>query len=138
MIIYVLLEALAGIVGGILIAKSVKKTDAITYGSLDKAGIVTNVVLSVVYVCLSPVYMFIGVISEPDGEGIVMALGLIVSLITASAAMFCAVGIGLSVALRRKGMSKESFAVQFAGMAGIALSILLYCVFAGSLLVSLN
>ena len=138
MFIYILLEAIAGIVAGIMIAKRTKKADGLSYGKLDKVGRITNILLSVFYVLISPLYLFLGMISEPDGEGILIILGVIVSLIAASAALFCALGIGFSVALRKKGKSGLSFAVQFAGVIAIALTVLLYCLFAGSLISSLN
>ena len=138
MSIYVLLEAIAGIVAGIIIATRTKKSDDIVYGKLDKAGRITNILLTVLYVITSPLYLLLGVLSEPDGEGFLWVLGLIVSLIAASAALFCGLGLGFSVALRKKGKSRLSFAVQFAGVVGIALTILLYGVFAGSLITSLN
>ena len=69
---------------------------------------------------------------------IFIILGFIVSFIAASAALFCGLGLGFSVALRRKGRSGLSFAVQFAGAVGIALTFLLYGVFAGSLITPLN
>lgn len=77
-------------------------------------------------------------ISEPDGEGLLIILGVLVSVIAASASMFCSLGLGFSVALRKMGKSRLSFAVQFAGVAGIALTFLLYAAFAGSLIGSLN
>ena len=118
--------------------KRTKKAEGLTYGKLDKVGCVTNVLLAIFYIIASPVYLFLGMISEPDGEGILIVPGVIVSLIAASAALFCSLGIGFSVALRKKGKSGLSFAAQFAGMAGIALTLLLYVVFAGSLISSLN
>lgn len=138
MLVYTMIAALAGIVGGIMIAKRAKMEEGVTYGRLDKAGRVTNVLLTVLYACLSPLYLFLGSISEPTGEGILWALGLIVSLITASAATFCGLGLGFSVALRKKGKSRLSFAVQFAGVAGIALTVLLYCLFVDVLIAPLN
>ena len=138
MTIYVLLEAIAGIVLGILIAARTKKAEGVTYGRLDKVGVVTNILLTVLYAVLSPLYLLLGILSEPDGEGFLFVLGVLVSLIAASAALFCGLGLGYSVALRKKGKSGLSFAVQFAGLVGIALTVLLYCVFAGSLITSLN
>lgn len=138
MTIYVLLEAIAGIVLGILLAVRTKKAEGVTYGKLDKVGVVTNILLTVLYAVLSPFYLLLGILSEPDGEGFLFVLGVLVSLIAASAALFCGLGLGYSVALRKKGKSGLSFAVQFAGLVGIALTVLLYCVFAGSLITSLN
>ena len=47
-------------------------------------------------------------------------------------------GLGFSAALRKKGKSKQSFAMQFAGLAGVVLSLILFFVFYGNLLSSLN
>ena len=138
MFIYVLLEALAGIVGGILIAKRTKKADGVVYGKLDRAGRVTNVLLTVAYVITSPLYLLLGCLSEPDGEGLLIILGVLVSVIAASATLFCGLGLGFSVALRKKGKSALSFAVQFSGVVGILLTVVLYVVFAGSLISPLN
>ena len=84
MFIYVLLEALVGIIAGIIIAKRTKKADGITYGKLDKAGRITNVILTVIYAITAPIYMFLGMISEPSGEGFLWILGLLVAVIATS------------------------------------------------------
>jgi hypothetical protein len=94
--------------------------------------------LLLLYICLAPVYLFLGMISYPDHSGLLGILGWIVSVINASAALFCGLGLGFSVALRKKGKSKLSFAVQFAGVVGICLTVGMYCLFAGNLLSSLN
>jgi uncharacterized protein YybS (DUF2232 family) len=52
--------------------------------------------------------------------------------------LFCGIGLGLSVAFRKQGKSKLSFAVQFAGVFGIGLTVLLYYIFTGNLLEYLN
>lgn len=138
MFLYVVIEALMGIVGGILIANRAKKAEGVTYGKLDRIGCVTNILLTVAYILVSPLYLIIGMISEPSGEGVLWILGLTVSVITASAALFCGLGLGFSVALRKKGKSGMSFAAQFMGVIGIALTFLLYGVFVGSLISPLN
>ena len=138
MFVYVLLEALVGIIGGILLATRTKKLDGITYNRLDKAGRITNILLTVSYTVASPLYLILGAISEPSGDGFLIVLGVLVSVIAASAALFCGLGLGFSVALRKKGKSGLSFAVQFAGVVGIGLTVLLYGVFAGSLISPLN
>jgi hypothetical protein len=56
----------------------------------------------------------------------------------ASAALFCGIGLGLSVAFRKGGKSKLSFAVQFAGIGGICLTLILFFLFYGNLLRPLN
>ena len=138
MFIYVILEALVGIILGIIIAKRTKKADGIVYGKIDKVGRITNILLAVIYVLTAPLYLFIGMISEPNGEGILIIVGVLVSLIAASASLLCSLGLGFSVALRKKGKSALSFAVQFAGVVGIALAFLLYNIFVGSLISPLN
>jgi hypothetical protein len=65
-------------------------------------------------------------------------IGAIIGIVIASSTFFCALGLGLSVALRKKGKSRLSFAAQFMGAAAILLSVLLYCIFVGSLISPLN
>ena len=138
MTLYTIIEAVAGIIAGILIAVRTKKLDGVVYGRLDNAGRITNILLIPLYVILSPLYLFLGMISASGEEGFLGIIGWIVAIICASAALFCGLGLGFSVALRKKGKSKLSFAVQFAGVVAIALTVLLYCAFAGNLLESLN
>ena len=138
MFLYTVIEAVIAVIAGILIAIYAKGADGVTYGKLDKIGRVTNIFLSLVYVCSSPLYLFLGIIANPRYDGFLGILGWIVSIIMASAALFCGVGLGLSVAFRKKGRSKLSFAVQFAGVGGIALTLIMYFVFYGNLLSPLN
>ena len=138
MFLYTVIEAVVGAVAGILLAVCTKKADGVVYGKLDKAGRITNILLILLYVCLSPMYLFLGMISTPAYNGLLGILGWIVSIINASAGLFCGLGLGFSVALRKKGRSKLSFAVQFAGVIGIGLTVGLYCLFAGNLIESLN
>lgn len=138
MYLYTVIEAIVGIVAGLCIAVFTKRAEGVTYGKLDKAGWITNILLLLVYICLCPLYLFFGMISGPDYDGFLGILGWIVSVINASAALFCALGLGLSIALRKRGRSKASFAVQFAGLVGIGLTVGMYCLFAGNLLSSLN
>ena len=138
MTLYTIIEAIAGVVVLILLAVCTKKKQDVVYNTLDKVGRITNIVLIPIYVCLLPFCLFLGMISSPAYDGFLGIIGWIVSIINASAALFCGLGLGLSVALRKKGKSKLSFAVQFAGFIGIALTVVLYMVFAGNLLKSLN
>ena len=138
MIIYVLFGVLVGIIGGIMIAACTKKAEGVTYGKLDRVGVITNILLIPFYVIISPLYLFLGMISEASYDGFLGILGWIIAFIIASAAIFCGLGLGFSVALRKKGKSKPSFAIQFAGVAAIALTVLLYCIFVGNLLRPLN
>ena len=138
MFLYTVIEAVVGVLAGILLAACTKKADGVVYGKLDKAGRITNILLILVYLCLAPVYLFFGMISTPSYEGFLGILGWIVSILIASAALFCSLSLGFSVALRKKGQSKKSFIVQFAGLAAIGLSVGLYCLLAGNLIRYLN
>ena len=138
MYLYTVIEAVVAAIAGVLIAVCAKKTDGVSYGKLDKIGRVTNILLSLVYVCSSPLYLFLGMIAKPRYDGFLGILGWIVSIIMASAAVPCWLGIGFSVALRKKGRSKLRFAVQFAGLVGIGLTLLLFFAFYGNLLSPLN
>ena len=138
MYLYTVIEAMVGIIAGIVIAIGTKKADGVIYGKLDKAGMITNILLIIVYACLLPLCLFLGMISNPQYDGFLGILGWIVAVVIASAALFCGLGLGFSVALRKKGRSKLSFAVQFAGVAGIGLTLALYFIFTGNLLKYLN
>ena len=138
MFLYTIIEAIVAVVAAILLAACTRKADGVVYSKLDKAGRITNIILTLVYIFLAPFYMFLGVISSPDHDGFLGLLGWIVSVINASAALFCGLGLGFSAALRKKGQSKLSFAVQFAGLVCIGLTVGMYCLFAGNLLSSLN
>ena len=138
MYLYTTVEAIVAVVAGILIAVCTKKADGVVYSKLDKAGRIINILLIPVYVCLAPMYLFLGMIANPRYDGFLGILGWIVSIIMASAALFCGIGLGLSVAFRKKGKSKLSFAVQFAGVGGIGLAVILFFLFYGNLLRPLN
>lgn len=137
MIIYTLLEAIVGVIAGILLAACTKKAEGVVYGKLDKAGRITNILLLLLYIICCPVCMVFGIISMPSHSGLLGILGWLVSLIIASATLFAGLGLGASVALRKKGESKKSFIVQFAGVAGVILTVGLYAL-AGNLLQSLD
>ena len=115
-----------------------KKKEGVVYGKLDKAGRITNILLLIAYICMTPFCMFIGMISEPAYEGFLGILGWIVAVIIGSAPLFGGLGLGFSVAWRKQGKSKQSFAVQFAGVLGIALTFILFMLFYDNLLSSIN
>lgn len=135
---YWFIEAIVGIIVGLLLALCTKKGKDVMYSRLDKAGIIVNVVLLAVYAFLSPFYIFIGSICRPAYEGFLGVVGGILSVIASSAAFLCAVGLGVSVALRKRGKSKLSFIVQFAGLVGIGLVLLLFFLFYGNLFKTIN
>ena len=138
MFLYTAVEAIFAVAACIFLAVRTKKAEGVIYGKLDKAGQITNILLTLVYVCLSPLYLFLGMIANPRYEGFLGLLGWIVAIVMASAALFCGIGLGLSVAFRKQGKSKLSFAVQFAGLGGIGLTLLLFFIFYGNLLRPLN
>lgn len=138
MFLYTVIEAIAGIVAFILLAVCTKKNEDVVYNKLDKAGRITNILLIPIYAFLLPFCLLLGMISYPGYDGFLGIIGWIVAIINASATLFCGLGLGFSVALRKKGKSKLSFAVQFAGFVGIALTVVMYMLFAGNLLKSLN
>ena len=138
MIIYIVVQAIVGVIAGILLAVCTKRAEGVVYGKLDKAGRITNILLIPVYVLLAPLYIALGMFSYPNHDGFLGLLGWVVSIINASATLFWCLGLGLSVALRKKGKTKQSFAVQFVGVAAIALTVGMYCLFEGNLLSSLN
>lgn len=138
MFLYTVLEAIAAVIAGILLAACTRKADGLVYGKLDKAGRITNILLIPIYACLALFCMALAMFSYPGYDGFLGLIGWIVCILIASAPLFCGLGLGFSVSLRRKGRSRLSFAVQFAGFAGCALSIILFRIFYGNLLESLN
>ena len=135
---YYFIEAVVGIVAGLLLAICTKKSEGVTYGKLDRSGKIVNIILLVVYALLSPLYIVLGALCSPAYEGILGVIGGVLSVIAASAALFCAVGLGASVALRKKGKSKLSFAAQFAGLVGIGMTFLIFFLCYGNLLETIN
>lgn len=138
MFLYTEIVAVASLIAGLLLAIFTKKDTTVVYSKQDKIGIITNIVLAIVYVVLSPLYLFIGMIARPHYDGFLALLGWIVAIIMASASLPCWTGLGLSVAFRKKGKSKWSFIAQFAGLASIALTMILFFLFYGNLLRPLN
>ena len=129
-----MIEAVVAVIAGLVLARCSKKADGVVYGKLDKVGRVTNIVLIPVYVALSLGIMGLGLFCNPNYEGFLGILGWIVSVFIPSTPLFCFIGLGLSVLLRKKGKSKRSFAVQFVGFASFVISALLFVVFYGNLL----
>lgn len=138
MFVYVVLEALVGVIAGLALAIRTKKEATVSYGALDKFGRFTNFLLLIGYLCAAPVCMFIGMICAPAQEGVMGILGWIISIVCASSTFFSLLGLGLSVKCRKQGKSGKSFAVQFMGVISIALTIGLYMLFEGTLLQTLN
>ena len=138
MYLFAAVAAIVALIAGILLAACTKKAEGVVYGKLDKAGRITNIVLIPLYIFLTIFCIAISMFSNPDHGGFLEILGWIVCVIIASAPLSCGLGLGFSAFLRKKGRSKLSFILQFAGIAGSALSIGLFMLFYGNLLKSLN
>lgn len=138
MYLFTALATILGLIAGIILAVCTKKADNVTYGKLDKAGRITNIVLIPIYVVLSLVYIAISMFASPAHEGFLGVLSLLVCAIIAVAPASCGLGLGFSASLRKKGKSKLSFAVQFAGIVACVLGIMMFVLFYGNLLDSLN
>ena len=69
MFIYIILCIIAGILSFILLGVLTKKADGVVYNNLDNVGRITNIVLTIAYVFISPLYLFLGLILNPAHEG---------------------------------------------------------------------
>ena len=136
---YFILAAIAGLVAGIVIVARSKKAEDVVYGKLDNVGKITNILLIPVYAIVSIFCLFIVMLGYiPDGEGLMGIVAWLLAIIGATGPALCGLGLGASVALRKKGKSKQSFWAQFAGLAGLAVTILFFLLFCGTLFGSLN
>ena len=138
MYLYTAITAIVGLIAGILLAACTKKAEGVVYGKRDKVGRIINIVLIPVYIALSLIYIAISMFASPAHDGFLGILSWLVCLIIAVAPASCGLGLGFSASLRKKGRSKLSFIAQFAGIAGCALGIILFVVFYGNLLASIN
>ena len=75
MFLYTIIEAVIGVIAGIVLAVCTKKADGVTYSKLDKIGRITNILLLLVYVGCSYVYLFLGMIARPHYDGFLGILG---------------------------------------------------------------
>ena len=121
-----------------MIAARTKKADGVVYGKLDRAGQIINIVLIPVYAMLSLYTIALSLFVYPEYDGFLGILGWIVATIISSAPLFCNFALSASVVLRKKGKSKQSFAIQFLGFVGGGISILFLFLFYGNLLSYLN
>lgn len=121
------LTYIVGIVVGILIAVFSKKNEAAVETSLDRASVVTNLVLIPVYAVMSYIPVIMGAIADttPGAGPLQGVLTVIISYIIAGAPIYCGISLGLSAAFRKKGKSKVAFIVQFAGVVCVVLTILI-------------
>jgi hypothetical protein len=139
MFIYFAFAALAGIIAGTILAFRLKKEETVVYGTLDKIGIATNIVLIPVYAIILTFFWFLNMLGmNPLNGGLLGVISWIVSIFCASVPALCGLGIGASVAWRKKGKSVHSFLVQFAGIAGFAVVMLIFIFLGDVVFASLN
>lgn len=123
--LYTVIEAIIAVVAGIFIALRTKKAEHVTYGKFDRIGQITNILLLLVYICFAPLYLFLGMISNPAHEGFLGILGWVVSVIMASASLFCGLGLGFSVAFRKQ--RRVRLASRFNLRESLVLDLLFCC-----------
>lgn len=112
---------------GLYIALRQKKDPAVSYSALDKTSVVLNVLLVPIYGLLSFLPMFLSMIFYPTASANALqhVLCWLFSGLIGAAPVYCAAALGLSAAWRRKGQSKKGFWIQFAGIPGIVIPLLI-------------
>lgn len=139
MYLYFAFAAVVGLVAGIVIAVGTKKAEGVVYGVLDKVGSVVNILLIPAYLITGTFcWILVMLCYAPTGEGVMAVVAWILAVIGATGPAFCGLGLGASVALRKKGKSKASFLAQFAGVAGLGVTFLFFVLFYGNLFATLN
>lgn len=87
---------------------------------LDKAGVITNWILGILYLPLSLVFFLLGGMASEicmdSMTPVKEVLCAVLSIMALFPVFISAGGILASILLRRKGASLRSFAIQFAGM----------------------
>ena len=134
MLIYIIVEGIIGLIGGILLAACTKRKEGTVRRKLDNVGEITNYILLPLYVLASGDCSVLGILCHPNYDGFLGFIGWIMSIIVASVPLVSGLGLGASVALRKRGKSKLSFIVQFAGIIAVALAIVIFTAGYGRLL----
>lgn len=117
----------------IVLMFAIPKKNGYEYNILDKKGIISNVVLSCVYVLLSVIT--ISLIFLPDGayskySSLKQLLFNVVINIAVVCPFISLASITTSVISRKRGKSKFSFAVQFVPLFAFAIFLVVFCFFA--------
>lgn len=112
---------------GLYLALHRKKIPEVRYTLLDKASIALNCILIPVYAVYSFMPMFLGMIIFPTSSANAWqcVVSILLSAVIAASPVYCAIALGMSVSYRRRGLSKKGFWVQFAGILGIIIPILI-------------
>ena len=139
MYLYFAFAAIAGLVAGIIIAARSKKTVGVVYGTLDKVGVATNILLIPIYAIVTAFLFFLAMLGmNPESEGFMGIISWIMSIICNSSPVLSGLGLGASVAWRKQGKSARSFLVQFAGIAGYIVVMLIFILLGDFVFASLN
>ena len=80
MYVYTLSTAVVAIIAGLIIAICTGKEDYVIYGKLDKAWQIMNIIMRFIYLLLSPLYLFLGIISSPKYDGFLGIIGWFISV----------------------------------------------------------
>ena len=108
------LKILAAIV--LVMAFFIPKKDGHEYNSLDKKGVITNIILSIIYVPLSVMGVFTIFFADAPAEMNSSLKNLLINIIIwigFSVPVLSIAGIFASVTARKRGKSKFSFIIQF-------------------------
>ena len=95
---------------------------------LDRAGIITNVVLAILYIPLSVVFGLSGMVGEGYINNSSPAQDVLIQVITIMGFYTPLMSLGSilsSVLLRRKGSSTRSFAMQFTALGYMVIVVIL-------------
>lgn len=118
----------AGVIAGALTALLSRRKEGVVPGRTDRISAAAGILLVPVYTVLSMVMVFMASLAKPSGSAAWAPFAVrVLSLLIASAPVFCGVFLGLSAAYRKKGRSRAALLIQFAGFASLALSLLLLC-----------
>ena len=99
-----------------VVALLIPRKKGYKYNSLDKTGVVFNIVLSVLYVPLSLMGLFTVFFADAPSEMYSSLRNMFVSVIIAvgiSVPLLSVAGIFTSIVTRKRGRSKFSFVIQF-------------------------
>lgn len=113
---------------GFFLALKQKKSPEVVYGTADKVGAALNILLAIVFAIGScmPVFLAMVVRSAPDATAWQNVLCILASALIGAAPVYCAIALGHAAALRKKGHSIKSLVVQFSGIAGIVIPVLMF------------
>lgn len=130
---------LVGIAIGLVLTFATKKKADLVPTTLDKVTKITNIVMIPVYLYAAYFSLALAMFTVPEHDGgALFVIDLIVCALVWIAPVCIGSGLGLSVALRKKGKSLASFVLQFAGLASTSASAIIYIVGVDRFISSIN